>query len=311
MRIVFMGTPEFAVPTLKNLVHDGHEVVAVYTQPDKPQGRGKGLALSAVKGAALALGLSVCQPASLRDEVDRIAQFEPEVVVVAAFAQLLPKSVLDIPPHGCVNVHPSLLPRHRGASPIEAAILAGDEFSGVSIMLMDEGWDTGAILAQEQVAIALEDTTGILTRKLADVSAGLLVQTLSDWVGGKLTPRQQPEEGSNYTPKITKKDGEIDWRLSAVDIWRRVRAFQPWPGCYTQWRGKLLKIIEALPAGETQLGEVGQVVTLGQPHGTSMGVQTGSGVLQLLRVQPEGKKVMAAEDFARGQQDFVGSSLPD
>jgi methionyl-tRNA formyltransferase len=310
MRVVFMGTPEFAVLTLKCLVDAGHQVVAVYTQPDKPQGRGRGLTSSAVKSLALALGLSVCQPAFLRDEVDRIAQLEPEVVVVAAFAQILPKSVLDVPPHGCLNVHPSLLPRHRGASPIDAAILAGDEFSGVSIMLMDEGWDTGPILAQERVVIAPEDTTGTLTAKLADVGARLLIQILPNWAEGKLTPQPQPEEGANYTPKITKKDGEIYWQLPAVDIWRRIRAFQPWPGCYTQWQGKLLKIIEAAPAGETQLGEVGQVVTVRQPHGVLIGVQTGSGVLQLLRVQPEGKKVLAAEDFARGQRDFVGALLP-
>ena len=310
MRIVFMGTPEFAVPTLKSLVHAGHEVVAVYTQPDKPQGRGKGLASSAVKGAALALGLSVCQPSSLRDDVDRIAQFEPEVVVVAAFAQLLPKSVLEIPHRGCLNVHPSLLPRHRGASPVNAAILAGDEFSGVSIMFMDEGWDTGPILAQERVVIVPEDTTGTLTGKLADVGARLLVQTLPDWIGGESTPQPQSEEGANYTPKVTKQDGEVDWQLLAVDIWRRIRAFQPWPGCYTQWQGKLLKIIEAAPVAETQLGEIGQVVSVKQPQGAFIGVQTGEGVLQLLKVQPEGKKIMTAEEFARGQRDFVGALLP-
>jgi methionyl-tRNA formyltransferase len=310
MRIVFMGTPEFAVPTLRGLVHAGHEVVTVYTQPDKPQGRGRGLAFSAVKAAALDIGLTVHQPSSLTDEVDRIAQLDPEVIIVAAFAQLLPKSILGIPPAGCLNVHPSLLPRHRGASPVDAAILAGDEFSGVSIMLMDEGWDTGAILARERMAIGPEDTTGTLTEKLADVGARLLVQTLPEWVGGNLTPQPQSGERANYTPKITKQDGDIDWNLPAVDIWRRVRAFQPWPGCYTQWRGRLLKIIEAAPSVETQLGDIGQVVMMEQPQGGSIGVQTGAGVLQLVKVQPEGKKTMAAEEFARGQRDFVGSLLP-
>lgn len=310
MRVVFMGTPEFAVPTLKCLVDAGHEIVAVYTQQDKPQGRGKSLGFPAVKAAALDLELPVYQPASLEGEVETITQLRPEVLIVAAFAQLLPKSVLEIPPRGCLNVHPSLLPRHRGASPIDAAILTGDEFSGVSIMLMDEGWDTGPILAQERVAIVPEDTTGTLTGNLADVGARLLVDILPEWVGGKLTPQPQSEEGANYTPKITKQDGEIDWHLPAVDIWRRVRAFQPWPGCYTQWQGKLLKIIEVVPSDETRLGEIGRVVSVKQPQGAFIGVQTGEGVLQLLKVQPEGKRVMTAEEFARGQRDFVGALLP-
>jgi len=310
MQLVFMGTPDFAVPALKRLVAEGHTVSAVYTQPDKPQGRGRGVSPPPVKTAALSLGLPVYQPPSLKSEVEKITQLKPDAIVVAAFAQLLPKSILDIPRHGCLNVHPSLLPHHRGASPIAGAILAGDEFTGVTIMLMDPGFDTGPILAQERMPVAPQDTTGSLTTKLSEVGAKLLVSTLTDWVEGKLSPRQQSAEGANYTPKITKKDGEIDWHLSATDIWRRVRAFQPWPGCHTWWHGKMLRIIEASPLVGAQTGQVGQVVSEKKPGGVSIGVQTGDGVLELLKVQPEGKRPMAAEEFSRGQRDFVGALLP-
>jgi methionyl-tRNA formyltransferase len=175
---------------------------------------------------------------------------------------------------------------------------------------MDPGFDTGPILAQERVPVAPEDTTGSLTTKLSEVGAKLLVSTLTDWVEGKLSPRQQSAEGANYTTKITKKDGEIDWHLSATDIWRRVRAFQPWPGCHTWWHGKMLRIIETSPLVGAQMGQPGLVVSVKRPGGVSIGVQTGDGLLALIKVQPEGKRPMMAEEFGRGQRSFVGAVLP-
>jgi methionyl-tRNA formyltransferase len=305
-----MGTPDFAVPTLDSLVLGGHQVVAVYTQPDKPAGRGRGLVPPPVKRKALQLGLIVQQPASFREpeEVQRLADLHPDIIVVAAFGQLLPQNILDIPPFGCLNVHPSLLPRHRGPSPVAAAIPAGDEVTGVSIMLLDKGMDTGPLLAQEQVAILPQDTTGSLTARLAQVGARLLLQTLPLWLEGKIAPQPQDNEKATYSKPIAKEGGRIDWRLPAVELCRMVRAFQPWPGCYTAWRGKVLKVIEAVPL--PGVGEVGKVVAIKGSQSVTVGVQTGEGILGLLRVQLEGKQVMAAEDFVRGQRDFIGALLP-
>jgi len=286
-------------------------VVAVYTQPDKPAGRGRGLVPPPVKRKALQLGLTVQQPASLRqpEEAQRLADLHPEVIVVAAFGQLLPQNILDIPPFGCLNVHPSLLPRHRGPAPVAAAILADDEVTGVSIMLLDKGMDTGPLLAQEQVAILSQDTTGSLTARLAQVGARLLMQTLPLWLEGKIAPQPQDNKKATYSKPIAKESGRIDWRLPAVELWRRVRAFQPWPGCYSTWRGKVLKVIEAvpLPGGA---GEIGRVVAIEGSQSATIGVHTGEGILGLLQVQLEGKQVMAAEEFVRGQRDFLGALLP-
>lgn len=309
MRVVFMGSPEFAVPHLEQLVLNQYQVVAVYTQPDRAAGRGRTLVSPPVKLAAQSLGLEVVQPPSLKEAkaVEKLAQFRPEVIVVAAFGQILPRSVLDIPRFGAINVHPSLLPRFRGASPVASAILAGDEFSGVSIMLMDEGLDTGPILARAQIPIAALDTTGSLTTRLSVVGARLLVEALCHYLRGELVPQPQNEAEATYSGAITKEEGEIDWHLPAVDIWRRVRAFYPWPGCYTRWGGKQLKIIEALPLTETGNFKLGQVV----PTSTAaFGVNTGGGVLGILRVQLEGKRAISAAEFLRGQREFIGAILP-
>ena len=307
-----MGTPQFAVPSLENLVHNQVNVVAVYTQPDKPAGRGRILNPSPAKRAAQALGLPVVQPSSLKeaDAVAQLAELHPEVIVVVAFGQILPQAVLDIPNYGCVNIHPSLLPRFRGASPVAAAIMAGDEVTGVSIMLLDAGMDTGPVLLRENVPISPQDTTGSLTEKLSLVAAQLLPDVLARWARGDIFPQPQSEDGATYSAQITKEEGEIDWHISAVDIGRRVRAFNPWPGCYTRWRGRQIKIMQAVPlAGEGVL-EVGQVVTL---HGkqATFGVCTGGGVLGVLQVQLEGKRPMAADEFLRGQREFIGARLPN
>jgi methionyl-tRNA formyltransferase len=305
-----MGTPEFALPILERLVSGGHEVLAVYTQPDKPAGRGRSLVSSAVKKAALDYGLPVWQPLSLRppEEMERLANLRPEVIVVAAFGLLLPQSILDIPPLGCVNIHPSLLPRHRGPSPVAAAILAGDEITGVSIMLLDKGMDTGPLLAQQQVPVSPEDTTGSLAARLAQIGGQLLMQTLPLWLEGKLTPQPQDEAKATYSKLVTKEEGKMDWQRPAIELWRKVRAFQPWPGCYTTWQGRLLKIMETIPLPGG--GEPGRVIAIKETQGAPVGVQAGEGVLGLLQLQLEGKRAMSAEEFVRGQRGFIGALLP-
>jgi len=305
LSIVFMGTPEFAVPSLERLILNQYRVVAVYTQPDRPAGRGRTLVSPPVKESALRLGLPVVQPVSLKpaEEIARLAELKPDVIVVAAFAQILPQSILDIPTYGCINIHPSLLPRHRGASPVAAAILAGDEFSGVSIMLLEAGMDTGPILP-----VSPQDNTGSLTEKLSLIAASLLQETLTGWLRHEIVPEPQNEAEATYFARVTKEEGEIDWGLPTVDIWKRVRAFNPWPGSYTRWRGRQLKIIKAIPV--TGESEAGRVLALPGPEAVP-GVGTADGILGLLRVQLEGKREMSAADFVRGQRDFIGALLPN
>ena len=307
-----MGSPEFAVPPLEHLLASQYQVVAVYTQPDKPAGRGRALVSPPVKRTALAWQLPVVQPVSLKEAgvVEQLAGFHPDAIVVSAFGQILPEKVLALPRFGCLNIHPSLLPRFRGASPVASAILAGDEFTGVSLMVMDEGLDTGPILARAQIPIAASDTTGSLTAKLSWLGARLLLEVLPHWFRGELTPQPQDEAKATYCTEITKKEGEIDWHKPAIDIWRRVRAFNPWPGCYTIWRGKRFKIIEAVPLAEERTFKVGQVVTLPEGSKAAFGVYTGDGVLGVLRVQLEGKQVLSAAEFLRGQREFLGAVLP-
>lgn len=305
---MFMGTSELAVPILEQLCQSGYQIAAVYTQPDRAAGRGRIPTPSPLKKAALRLGLMVLQPQSLKAEIARFTALEPDVVVVAAYGQLLPQQVLDIPHFGCLNVHPSLLPKHRGASPIPTAILAGDEETGVTIMLMDSGLDTGPILAQKAVPIEPQDTAESLSAKLALAGAQLLEQTLPLWLSHEIRPQSQDEGSATYTKPISKGEGEINWRLSAIELWRQVRAFYPWPGCYTPWRGKLLKVLQAvpLPAGESVTP--GRVVSLdAEPW---VGVGTGEGMLGLCQVQLEGKRAMTAEEFLRGQRGFIGELLP-
>jgi len=306
-----MGTPVFAVPPLARLILNKYQVVAVYTRPDKTAGRGRSLVSSPVKRAAINWKLPVVQPVSFKEAeaVAQLASFHLDVIVVAAFGQILPQSVLDIPTYGCINIHPSLLPKFRGASPVAAAILAGSEFTGVSIMLMDAGLDTGPVLARAQIPVSSQDTTGSLTVKLSLIAAQLLLEVLPLWFRGELTPKPQNEAEATYSGEFSKQDGEIDWHLPAVDIWRRVRAFQPWPGCYTKWQGRQLKIIEAVPLPGEGTREVGQVEALNK-EGAVFGVNTGEGILGILGVQLEGKRAMSAVEFLRGQRQLIGAILP-
>ena len=303
-----MGTPPFAVPCLEALAASGYDLVGVFTSPDRPSGRGRHLSESPVKQAAAARGLPVFQPEKLSEasSFQQLASLTPELIVVAAYGQLLKKNVLELPRHGCINVHPSLLPRYRGASPVAGAILNGDRVTGVTIMLMDAGMDTGPILVQAHAPITPEDTTGSLTALLARVGAAVLVQTLPLWLEGRLTPHPQDDSQATYTKPVTKEDGRLDWKLPAPELWLRVRAFNPWPGAYTTWNGKRLKILQAEPLPEPR--EAGLVAALG-PSGPAAGVGTGEGTLGLVRLQLEGKGEMPAVEFVRGYRDFVGSRL--
>jgi methionyl-tRNA formyltransferase len=308
MRLIFMGTPEFAVAPLRNLVLNNYEVVAVYTKKDKLSGRGQELTFSAVKREAVLLGLPVVQPGSLRNSeaVSHLASFSPDVVVVAAFGQILPPEVLELPRFGCINIHPSLLPRHRGAAPIVSTILTNDVWGGVSIMQMDEGLDTGPILAQGQVLVRDDDTTASLTERLSLLSAYMLADILPRWTRNELKPRPQEGPLATYFKPINKGAGEIDWKLSAEQLWRQVRAYQPWPGSFTRFNTKVLKILEAWPSKFSSPGITGQVVELGK----GCGVVTGCGILELRRIQIEGKQPMSTADFIRGQRGFIGTTLP-
>lgn len=308
-RVVFLGTPEFAVSSLQALVDNPRfEVVGVVTQPDRPAGRGQQVRPSAVKQRALALGLPVFQPATLREEaaVEHLRGWQPDVLVVVAFGQILRRPVLELAPYGVINVHASLLPRWRGAAPIQYAIRAGDEKTGVTIMLMDEGLDTGPILAQQEIAIAPNETAATLHDKLAELGACLLPPTLSAYLDGTLAPHPQPQEGITYAPTLKKEDGHIDWSQPAVAIDRQVRAYDPWPGTFTYLRGDLLKILRGIPLPEAHSGA---------PPGTlvewddGLAVQTGAGLYVLRAVQPAGKRAMSAQAYLAGHRDAVGEVL--
>lgn len=311
MRVVFMGTPEFAVPALEQLVANKYELVSVYTQPDMAAGRGLSQIQSPVKRVSLAYNLPVRQPANFRDRgvIVEIAGLCPDVIVVAAYAQKLPQAVLEIPALGCVNLHPSLLPKHRGVSPVAAAILSSDSFTGVSVMLMDVSWDTGPVLSRLQIPVSVHDTTGSLTDKLSQVGAQLLLDVLPRLAAGTMVPQPQDETVATYSGLIKKEDGEINWHLPAVDIWRRVRAYQPWPECYTYWRGKQFKILGAMLLEGKAIGKIGQVLALDGKN-SAFGVTTGEGVLGISKVQLEGKRAMSAAEFLRGQRDWADMVLP-
>jgi methionyl-tRNA formyltransferase len=270
MRIVFMGTPEFALPSLRRLVDDGYDIVGVYTRADQPAGRGRTMTPPPVKTAALEMGLPVFQPAGLRqpEALEELAALRPDVIVVCAFGQILRQPVLDVPTRGVVNVHPSLLPRHRGATPIQTAILAGDGETGVTIMLMDAGMDTGPILQQRSLAVSPWDSSGSLGEKLSPLAADLLGETLPLWLADEITPQPQNEAQATYSSLIQKEDAAIDWTRPALDIWRQVRAMNPWLGASTTLDGEALHIWEAWPLpDESSPNEPGTVLPCRRPRG--------------------------------------------
>jgi methionyl-tRNA formyltransferase len=321
MSLVFIGTPAFAVPSLHALARNDHSIAAVITQPDRPAGRHNTPRPPPVKAAALELGLPVLQPPNLRDSdtLARLRELSPEVIVVVAYGQILRQGVLDIPARGVLNVHPSLLPRWRGASPIPAAILAGDERTGVTIMLMDAGMDSGPVLTEREMAIGESDTTASLSDKLSQAGAELLVETLPSWLAGKIGPRPQDESQATICPLLRKEDGAIDWTLPALEIWRRVRAYNPWPGAFSSLDGDAIRIWRASTLDINPAASAGTVLALDESwvndvaadirNQAAFAVQTGRGLLIPLEVQRAGRRILPATEFARGIPGLIGQRL--
>jgi methionyl-tRNA formyltransferase len=295
-----MGSPDFALPALRALAQQ-YNVVGVVTQPDRASGRGRDLKAPPVKTLALEMGIPVMQPEKLRlpEAMEQLRAWEPELIVVAAFGQILKKEVLDLPRFGCINVHASLLPRWRGAAPINAAILHGDEETGVTIMKMDIGLDTGPMLSQRSIRLTLEDTAGSVFEKLSALGADLLIETLPDYLSGKLTPIPQPEEGVTYAPMLKKEEGQLDFSHDVYELERRVRAFNPWPGAFMDVEGTLLKIHRArVEEGNAAAGQ--RLIVQNQPA-----VGAPGGMLILEEVQPAGRKSMSGRSFLAGSRNWA------
>jgi methionyl-tRNA formyltransferase len=324
MRVVFMGTPYFAVPTLQALCRNaspgrvwstGLDLVGVVTRPDKPTGRGRVLVPSPVKATAEECGLPVYQPGPLRrpEALSMLHQLAPDLIVVAAFGQILPPEVVRLPKHGCLNVHASLLPRHRGASPIAGALLAGDAETGVTIMLMDEGLDTGPMLAQRATLIEPDDMAGELATRLAELGAHLLVEVLPRWLAGGIAPTPQDESQATHTRLLRKDDGRLDWQLSAEALARQVRAYTPWPGAFTTWQGRQLKVLRAralAASPDAAPPEPGRVFLAPDERGhEQLTCACGQGALALEVIQLEGKRALPAGEFLRGYMPIVGARL--
>ncbi len=309
MRIVFMGTPDFSVGTLRALAEAGHQIVGVVSQPDKPRGRGKALAPTPVKEEALRLGLPVYQPARVREEgfVQTLRELEPDVIVVVAFGQIIPESILSLAPLGCINVHASLLPGYRGAAPIQWAVINGEEKSGVTIMRMDAGLDTGDMISRVEVPLSEEETGGSLFDKLSQAGARLLVETLPTLADGTAVYEKQPSESpTDYAGMIRKEMGNLDWSMPAVKLERLIRGLNPWPSAYTFLGGKTLKLWRARVEQSQSESSCGTVLSAGKG---GLLVQTGDGALRILELQLEGKKRMDAEAFLRGYQIPEGTVL--
>ena len=308
LRVVFMGTPAFAVPALDALLDTGCDIVGVCTQPDRRSGRSRPLAAPPLKQAAVERNLAVFQPVSFRrDEQARrqIASLEPDLIVVVAYGLFLPSDTLAVPPLGVLNLHPSLLPRHRGPSPVATAILQGDADTGVTLMQLDEGMDSGPIIAQRETAIREDETAEDLTIRLFEMGADLLKEKIPKWRSGQIMSTPQDETEVTVTRLLKREDGAIDWTRSAVHIARQLRAFYPWPGSFTHWNGRQFKVHWAASL-DIDAGSVpGEVIEV--PQGIA--VVTGEGALLLRRVQLEGRQATDIADFVRGYRDFIGSML--
>lgn len=302
VRLIFAGTPDFAVPSLRALLAGGFVPRLVLTQPDRPAGRGQAPRPSSVKLLAIEHGLPLAQPDRLAEVREDIERLKPEILVVVAYAHKIPYWLLTLPPMGVLNVHASLLPKYRGASPVAAALLNGDSETGVSIMRLSEGWDTGPVLRQRSLPIEPEDDAGRLTNRLAQLGADLLLEVMGLRVRGMITARRQREDQASYAPRLSKDDGWIDWTKPATRLEREVRAFSPWPGSFTGWGGKRLKVLRARALPAARSAPPGTV-------GEDLRVETGEGVLLLDRVQLEGRGPTEREDFLRGHPAIVGARL--
>lgn len=300
-----MGTPDFAVPSLKAL-QNTYGLIGVVTQPDRRSGRGRSLSCSPVKEAALDLGVPVLQPAALTDPavLSTLSDLHPDLIVVAAFGQILPDPVLELPDHGCLNVHASLLPRWRGASPINAAVLHGDRETGVTIMKMDSGLDTGPILSQRSTPIRGDDTAGTVFGRLAVMGAELLIETIEPYLSGAIQPQPQDDAQATYAPLLTRKDGELNFQAGAEKLARQVRAYHPWPGSFTFVDGQRLIVHQARALDETSPGPGVLINHEGRPA-----VGTGKGILVLEKVQPAGKRPMPGSAYLHGSQSWTASRI--
>ncbi|HBW38441.1 methionyl-tRNA formyltransferase [Desulfosporosinus sp. BICA1-9] len=311
MRLVFMGTPDYSVPSLRALVREGHDIVGVFTQPDRPAGRGKNLKPSSVKVAAQELGLSVFQPLKIKtpEEIQLLKDLAPDSIIVVAYGQILSKDILQIPLKGCINVHASLLPAYRGAAPIHWALMKGETLTGVTTMLMDEGLDTGDMLLKREIEVSEEATTGEIHDQLATLGAELLIETLQELELGRLIQRPQTGE-TNYAPLLKREHERLDWSRSAVDLHHQIRGLNPWPGAYTTFRGENLKIWRSAPfltvEKSSELTTPGQIIQL---SGDGLLVQTGEGILRILEVQPAGKRSMPAKSFFMGRHGEAGEQF--
>lgn len=307
MKIIFMGTPDFAVGTLRSLAEAGHEITLVVSQPDKPKGRGHAMVPTPVKAVAEELGIPVFQPVKIREAKDVLEKTEADVCVVAAFGQIIPASILHMKKYGCINVHASLLPKYRGAAPIQWAVIDGEKESGVTIMQMDEGLDTGDMLAKAIVPLDGKETGGSLFDKLSEAGGRLCVETLAKLEKGEITPEKQGESPTAYASMLDKKMGNIDWNKSAVVIERLVRGLNPWPSAYTHLDGKTLKIwaCDVLPQSASK-GESGEILEVTKD---AIHVQTGDGILVLREIQLAGKARMDAGAFLRGYKVVPGTVL--
>lgn len=313
MRVVFMGTPDFSVGTLKALAAAGHEIAGVVSQPDKPKGRGKNLQPTPVKEAAMELGLPVYQPKKVRDPefLEVLKELNPEVIVVVAFGQLIPKSILELAPYGCINVHASLLPKYRGAAPIQWAVIDGEPETGVTIMRMDEGLDTGDMISKVTVPVSADETGGSLFDKLSEAGAKLLVETLPSLEAGTTVFEKQPEESPTaYAGMIKKSMGDLDWNRPAEELERLIRGLNPWPSAYTKLDGKTLKIWKAQVLEEKEEEEKQMPGTILSTDQQEFKVKTGKGILKITELQLEGKKRMDTSSFLRGYHLEGGKVLP-
>lgn len=310
MRVVFMGTPDFAVPTLQALIDRGHEVAAVVTQPDKAKGRGKAVSFPPVKEKALEYEIPVYQPVKARDPefVNILKEIAPQVIVVVAFGQLLPKSILDIPPYGCINVHASLLPKYRGAAPIQWAVINGEPVSGVTTMYMAEGLDTGDMILKEEIPLSGQETGGSLHDKLSEIGAGLLIKTLDALEDGTAvrTPQDDSQAGQ-YAKMLKKEMGDLDFSKSARELERLIRGLNPWPSAYTCLHGKTLKLWQAQVIDKEYEGHLGEIVEITKD---CFVIKTGKGALAVKELQLQGKKRMDAGAFLRGYALKKGEILP-
>lgn len=307
MKIVFFGTPDFAVPSLHALLKSPHDILCVVTQPDRQSGRGRRLTASPVKREALGVQMPLLQPERVRDPefIRELQSLRPDMIVLVAYGRILPKEIIHLPPLGCINVHASLLPRYRGAAPISRAIMNGDSVTGISIMQMDEGMDTGPVFTQEEIAIDPDDTTGTLSERLAEKGAACLVWTIEEIRAGNLTA--QPQSGAvSYAPEMKKSDGLIQWSKSSDEIINFIRAMTPWPGAYSFLQGERIRIIRAAPA-EGRDGP-GMIVRLSKHD---MIVGTGTGCIAVLQLQPTGKPAMKTEEFLQGRHLREGVHFTD